>query len=113
MSQCCWATAPAASARPPTSPWAATPTRWRWATSTATATLTWSRPTSTSEIVCRCCWAPATASFGAATNFAAGLDPEAVAVGDFNHDGNPDLAVANVSGDNVSVLLGTGNGSFG
>jgi len=36
----------AASARPPSSPWAAAPSRWRWPTSTATATPTWSRRTS-------------------------------------------------------------------
>ena len=32
---------------------------------------------------------------------------------DFNGDGNPDLAVANVDSDNVSVLLGDGSGGFG
>lgn len=36
-----------------------------------------------------------------------------VAVGDLNGDGIPDLAVANNSNDYVSVLLGTGTGSFG
>nr|WP_287232236.1 FG-GAP-like repeat-containing protein [Microcystis sp. Msp_OC_L_20101000_S702] len=34
-------------------------------------------------------------------------------VGDFNGDGKSDLAVANYNGSNVSVLLGTGTGSFG
>ncbi len=45
--------------------------------------------------------------------------PSAIAVGDFNRDGKPDLAIAN-SGDvnfhdggNVSVLLGDGMGTFG
>jgi hypothetical protein len=38
--------------------------------------------------------------------------PNSVAVGDFDRDGTPDLAVANVI-NNVSVLLGNGNGSFG
>jgi hypothetical protein len=33
-------------------------------------------------------------------------------VGDFNGDGKPDLAVANTSGGNVSVLLGKGDGTF-
>jgi len=33
--------------------------------------------------------------------------------GDFNGDGKLDLAVANHGGNNVSVLLGTGTGSFG
>jgi hypothetical protein len=36
-----------------------------------------------------------------------------VTVGDFNGDGKLDLAVANDLGNNVSVLLGTGTGSFG
>jgi hypothetical protein len=36
-----------------------------------------------------------------------------VAVGDFNGDGNLDLAVANSYSTAVSILLGTGTGSFG
>jgi hypothetical protein len=35
-----------------------------------------------------------------------------VAVGDFDGDGKPDLAVANFGSNNVSVLLGNGDGSF-
>jgi ABC-type transporter MlaC component len=35
-----------------------------------------------------------------------------VTVGDFNGDGKPDLAVSNSDGDNVSILLGNGNGTF-
>ena len=43
---------------------------------------------------------------------ATGAKPVAIAAGDFNQDGIPDLAVAN-SGDNtVSILLGNGDGSF-
>ena len=38
--------------------------------------------------------------------------PLSVAVGDFNGDGKPDLAVANEASGNVSVLLGNGDGSF-
>jgi hypothetical protein len=34
-------------------------------------------------------------------------------VGDFNHDGSPDLAVANAGVNDVSVLLGNGSGGFG
>ena len=41
----------------------------------------------------------------AATGFAAGTNPFSVAIGDVNGDGRPDLAVANASSDNVSVLL--------
>jgi hypothetical protein len=36
-----------------------------------------------------------------------------VAVGDFNRDGIPDLAVANAGNNSVSVLLGNGSGGFG
>jgi hypothetical protein len=36
-----------------------------------------------------------------------------VTVGDFNGDGKSDLAVTNYNNNNVSVLLGTGTGSFG
>ena len=52
-------------------------------------------------------------AFGAASNFATGLNSESVAIGDLNGDGKPDLAVANVNSDNVSVLLGSGTGAFG
>jgi hypothetical protein len=43
---------------------------------------------------------------------AVGTTPKSVAVGDFNADGNPDFATANESTDNVSVLLGNGDGTF-
>ena len=56
---------------------------------------------------------PVSGAFGLATNFAAGNRPRFVAVGDFNRDGKQDLAVANKSSDNVSILLGGGNGTFG
>jgi alpha-tubulin suppressor-like RCC1 family protein len=54
-----------------------------------------------------------TVSFDPATNFAAGTYPYSVAMGDLNGDGKPDLAVANRTDDNVSILLGTGTGAFG
>src|SRR5215472_15708938 len=44
--------------------------------------------------------------------FDAGSSPISVAVGDFNGDGKPDLAVANANSNNVSVLLGQGDGTF-
>lgn len=52
-------------------------------------------------------------SFSAPTNLAAGSFPRSVALGDFNVDGMPDLAVANSVGQTVSILLGTGSGAFG
>lgn len=41
-----------------------------------------------------------------------GLAPVSVAVGDFNRDHKPDLAVANARNNTVSVLLGNGDGTF-
>jgi hypothetical protein len=43
---------------------------------------------------------------------ATGKQPQGVAVGDFNGDGNLDLAVTNATDGTVGVLLGKGNGSF-
>jgi hypothetical protein len=51
-------------------------------------------------------------SFRIAFNSGVGSNPASVAVGDFNGDGKPDLAVANHGSGNVSVLLGNGNGTF-
>jgi hypothetical protein len=42
----------------------------------------------------------------------AGTFPVSVVVGDFNQDGKPDLAVANPSSNNVTILLGNGSGGF-
>src|SRR5713101_5635894 len=39
--------------------------------------------------------------------------PYAIAAGDFNGDGKIDLAFPNVNSDDVSILLGNGNGTFG
>jgi len=38
--------------------------------------------------------------------------PEVIAVGDFNEDGNLDMAVINTGFDNLSILLGDGKGGF-
>jgi CHRD domain-containing protein/VCBS repeat protein/flagellar hook capping protein FlgD/FG-GAP repeat protein len=51
--------------------------------------------------------------FAPKTDFGTGTAPRAVAIGDLNGDGKPDLATANTNTSNVSVLLGTGGGSFG
>jgi hypothetical protein len=41
-----------------------------------------------------------------------GFNPYTVAVGDFNGDGIPDVAVANPGGGTVTILLGKGDGTF-
>lgn len=58
--------------------------------------------------------APATAcsNFAASTHFAAGASPFSVDVGDFDRDGKSDLAVANQDSNDVSILLGNGDGTF-
>ncbi len=41
-----------------------------------------------------------------------GLNPQAIVAGDFNGDGHLDLAISNSSSNDVSVLLGNGDGTF-
>ncbi len=45
-------------------------------------------------------------------NIPVGRAPQAIATGDFNGDGYGDLATVNSTSDDVSVLLGNGNGTF-
>ena len=49
-----------------------------------------------------------TGSFRGPVIVDAGTSPDAVAVGDFNGDGRPDVVTSNSSSDNVSVLLNDG-----
>ena len=55
-------------------------------------------------------------TFQPAEYFSAGVNPQSVAVGDFNHDGKLDLVTANegfsYSGNSIGVLLGNGDGTF-
>ena len=51
------------------------------------------------------------AAFGA-SSLSPFFSPLGVATADFNRDGKLDLAVANIGNNNVSVLLGNGNGTF-
>jgi len=51
-------------------------------------------------------------AFGAPGDLGVGTTPESVAAGDFNRDGELDVAVANSGSDNVSVTLGNGDGTF-
>ncbi|MBI2266483.1 MAG: VCBS repeat-containing protein [Armatimonadetes bacterium] len=51
--------------------------------------------------------------YNAAVNYVTvGTTPISVAVGDLNGDGKPDLVFANWGSNNVSVLLGNGDGTF-
>ena len=52
-------------------------------------------------------------SFAPAITYLLGSQPEAVALGDVNGDGRPDIAVANGGLDAVQLLLNLGNGTFG
>ena len=47
------------------------------------------------------------ATFSAAQSFATGVGPSAIIAADLNHDGLPDIAVANITDDSVSVFLNT------
>jgi len=51
--------------------------------------------------------------FDIQTTYAAGTSPGGIAVGDFNGDGNLDLAATNIDNDNISIFLGDGAGNFG
>lgn len=51
-------------------------------------------------------------AFDVAVNYAAGTSPQAVVTADLNADGRLDLAIANGSSNNVSVLLGNADGTF-
>lgn len=44
--------------------------------------------------------------------YAPGSGAAALATADLNHDGNPDIVIASVTGDSVIVLLGKGDGTF-
>ena len=48
----------------------------------------------------------------AGREYAVGSDPSGIVAGDFNGDGRLDLAVADVDSDDVSILLGNGDGTF-
>src|SRR5438045_1513668 len=47
------------------------------------------------------------------TDFATPVGPYEAALGDLNHDGKLDLAIANYSSSSFSVMLNTGSGAFG
>ncbi len=51
-------------------------------------------------------------AFQSAVSYAAGTNPAALALGDFNGDGKTDIAVANNGSGNVTILAGNGDGTF-
>jgi hypothetical protein len=51
-------------------------------------------------------------SFQSPVYYNAASNPRSVAVGDFDGNGSPDLAVANTGSGNISILLGDGDGTF-
>uniref|UniRef100_Q02BD5 Conserved repeat domain n=1 Tax=Solibacter usitatus (strain Ellin6076) TaxID=234267 RepID=Q02BD5_SOLUE len=50
--------------------------------------------------------------FQAGATYSTGREPHSVTVGDLNRDGKTDLVIANFASNNVSVLLGSGDGTF-
>ena len=51
-------------------------------------------------------------SFAGTKAYPVGRIPEAIAIGDLNDDGKPDLATSNYGADSASVLLNSGDGTF-
>lgn len=49
---------------------------------------------------------------GAAVNYPVGAFPSSILVNDFNNDGKLDLVTANYDSDNLSILLGNGDGTL-
>ncbi|WP_372735870.1 FG-GAP repeat domain-containing protein [Nocardioides sp.] len=56
---------------------------------------------------------PAVAGFTTSGDFTVGTKPRSIAIGNLNGDDHLDMAVVNSFSDNVSILLGTTEGSFG
>lgn len=51
-------------------------------------------------------------TFSTHVDYQVGLGPDGLAIGDFNGDGVPDLAVADLIANSLSLLLGNGDGTF-
>ena len=50
--------------------------------------------------------------FIASRNYSVGQSPGALAIGDFNGDGKPDIATVNLTSNDVSVLMNAGDGTY-
>ena len=61
---------------------------------------------------CRCCWATATARSSPRSPTPSGLDPDAIVAGDFTGDGRTRPGRRRLRRNDVSVLLGNGDGTF-
>ncbi len=88
--------------------WEQAPSRWSWGTSTGMANRTLPRQTNSANSL-TVLLGDGMGGFTAApgspfTGF--GSIPVAVAVGDLNRDGIEDIVISNLSGSNVSVVLG-------
>src|SRR5437660_11410120 len=57
-------------------------------------------------------WAQAPVRFQSAVSYTVGTNPVAAEAADFNGDGKVDIAVINSGSNNVSILLGNGDGTF-
>ncbi len=51
-------------------------------------------------------------TFESKVDYAVGSNPYGIALGDFDQDGNLDLAVVNTSSNTVSILISNGDGTF-
>ena len=56
---------------------------------------------------------PARPAFSSPTDYLVGEDPQSIATSDLNGDGILDVVTANEDSDDVSVLWGIGDGTFG
>ncbi len=54
-----------------------------------------------------------TVNYGSPVVYPAGATPVALAVGDFNRDGQADVVTANAAGNDVTILFGAGDGTLG
>ena len=83
--------------------------------STATGRSTWPSPApipSDGPGEAASCWVTGMARFRNGRQYTVGTGPGSLVAGNFNGDGRLDLAVADAGSNDVTVLLGNGNGTF-
>ena len=93
--------------------WAISPPRWRWGLFNGDSFLDLAVANAFSNTV-TILLGNGSGSFTPAPGspVAVGNEPASVAVGNFNGDSFPDLAVANAAANTVTILLGNGSGGF-